>query len=200
MTERAKLYLINSSVALLLLCGALSACVAPARVHAVYAHDTRVLLRLDYDHDGDGIVDVRTYMRDGRPVRLEADADGDGRVDRWEYYAAGGELLRIGASTRRDGREDTWVREAGDERHVWISTRRDHVVDRREVYRAETLLSVESDSNFDGVPDRWEEFQDGVLAQVLLDDELKHGRPTRRLVYEGGREPRVEMVAVGGAQ
>lgn len=147
----------------------LGGCTAPSRARGVYTHDTRVLVRLDYDYNADGLIDVRTYMRDGRPVRLEGDTDGDGRVDRWEYYGAAGELLRIGASSEDDGRVDTWIRTSADERHVDISTARDGVVDRREVYKGNTLVRVD----FDGT---------------------RLGRPTKRIVYGTSGEARVETI------
>lgn len=173
----------------------LTGCSSPARVYGVYAHDTRVLLRLDYDYNADGVIDVRTYMRNGAPVRLEGDANGDGRIDRWEYYSSAGELLRVGGSTQGDGREDTWARVVDGDTHVDLSTRRDNIVDRREVYRGGVLVRAESDTNYDGLPDTWEEFEQGVLARLLLDDDKRHGRPTRRIVYAPGRGPvRVDII------
>ncbi|MGH9349717.1 MAG: hypothetical protein ACRD26_20895 [Vicinamibacterales bacterium] len=168
-----------------------------ARATGVYAHDSRALLRLDYDYDGDGRIDVRTYMRQGRPVRLEGDGNRDGLIDRWEYYGRDGELLRIGGSTRGDGREDMWVRTSGDERVVEISMRRDGVIDRREVYHGDTLVRAESDTNHDGLPDRWEDFRDGVVVRLMLDDERRYGRPTRRIVYDTQATARVETDADG---
>ena len=153
----------------LLLASTLGACSATPQAFGVYTHDTRVLVRLDYDYNADGAIDVRTYMRNGRPVRLEGDTDGDGRVDRWEYYGANGELLRIGASSEDDGREDTWIRTSGGERHVDISTARDGVIDRREVYRGDTLVRVEF-------------------------DDTRRGGPTRRIVYAGRGEARLEAI------
>jgi hypothetical protein len=151
-----------------------------------------VLLRLDHDYDGDGRIDVRTYMRDGRPVRLEADSNADSAIDRWEYYGRSGALLRIGGATQADGHEDTWVRMEGDRRVIDISTARDGRVDRREVYRGDTLIGAQIDTNHDGMSDRWEEFRDGVLVRLMLDHEYRHGRPTRRIVYAAGATARVE--------
>jgi hypothetical protein len=165
-----------------------------AHVSGVYAHDPLLLVRLDYDNDGDGDIDVRTYMRDGRPVRLEADRDSDGRVDRWEYYSRTGALLRIGGSTRGDGREDTWVHTDGAHRIVEISTRRDGRIDRRETYEGDALVRAESDTNHDGLSDRWEEFRSGAIVQLMLDDERRNGRPTRRIVYGAGGGARVEIM------
>lgn len=213
MTDRAKLYSprarsrfrVPGSGLLfpVLVLGSGFGCSGPERAFGVYAHDTRVLLRVDYDYDGDGAIDVRTYMRGGRPVRLEGDADGDGRVDRWEYYGPSGDLRRIGASSQHDGREDTWVHmglpaeadgaQAG-ERRVDISTRRDNTVDRREVYRGAALVSTEADTNHDGLPDTWEEFSGGALVRLLLDDDRRHGRPTRRIVYARDGSARIEPI------
>jgi hypothetical protein len=171
---------------------------APAeQVSAVFAHDSRALVRLDYDYDGNGRIDVRTYMRQGRPVRLEGDRNGDGLVDRWEYYGRNGALLRIGGSTRDDGREDTWIHTEGDRRVVEISSMRDGRVDRREVYQGDALVGAESDTNHDGLPDRWDEFRDGAVVRVMLDEERRHGRPTRRIVYDGDRAARIETDADG---
>jgi hypothetical protein len=179
---------------LLLMVLACSACTFPPQTSGVYAPGSRALVRVDYDFDRDGRIDVRTYMREGRPVRLEGDSNGDGLIDRWEYYGASGELLRIGGSSGGNGLEDTWVRTAGDERHVEISTRRDRIVDRLEVYRADRLVRIESDTNRDGLPDMWEAFTDGSLTELLLDDDKRYGRPTRRLVYGPGGTARVEIL------
>ena len=166
---------------------AVSSCNGGPAAHAygVYTHDTRVLVRLDYDYNGDGRIDVRTFIRDGRPLRLEADSNSDGLIDRWEYYAPSGQLLRIGGSTESDGLEDTWVFPNGEQRVIEISTGRDGRVDRREFYQGDVLLRAESDTNRDGLPDRWEEFRDGVITRLLVDDEQRLGRPTRRLTYQG---------------
>jgi hypothetical protein len=169
-------------------------CSMPPHASGVYAPDTRAIVRVDYDYDGDGRIDVRTYMRHGKPARLEGDSNGDGLVDRWEYYDASGSLLRIGGSSEGDGREDTWVRTAGDERHVETSTRRDGTVDRREIYRADRLLRAESDTNHDGLPDMWQAFEAGVLTELLVDDDKRHGRPTRRVVYAANGTARVDML------
>jgi hypothetical protein len=167
---------------------------ARARVSAVYAHDSRRLLRLDYDNDGDGRIDVRTYMRDARPVRLESDRNRDGRIDRWEYYSRSGALLRIGASTQRDGREDMWIRTDGTRRIVEVSSHRDGRIDRREIYERDALVETEVDTNHDGLSDRWERYRGGAVVQLMLDEERRHGRPTRRIVYGPGGSARVETI------
>jgi hypothetical protein len=196
-TDRAELYPAWAGLAVVFALSAACGAQRPARVDGVYAHDSRQLVRLDCDYNGDGRIDSRTYMRNGRPIRVEADANGDGAIDRWEYYDASGVLQRIGASTRRDGIEDTWVRATRDERIVEISTRRDGAIDRREIYRGEMLQRTESDTNADGHADLWEEMEQGRVARVLIDDSRAHAGPTRQIVYRAGAEPRVE--AINGA-
>jgi len=179
------------------LVGAADRCGPGPRAFGVYAHETGVLVRVDYDANRDGRIDTRAYMRDGRPRRVEIDANGDDLIDRWEYYGAAGVLERVGTSTLRDGREDAWTRDTGRERHVDLSTRRDGVIDRREVYRGGALVRAETDTNRDGLPDTWEEFEDGAVRQLLLDDQKRLGRPTRRLVYGPGGAVRIEPMLPG---
>jgi hypothetical protein len=61
---------------------ALAACTPQPVVTPVYDEATRALLRLDYDYDANGIVDVRTYIKGGRPFRLVGDTNQDGVADR----------------------------------------------------------------------------------------------------------------------
>jgi hypothetical protein len=159
----------------------------------VYDPVTRELARIDYDYNADGVIDVRTYMRAGKPQRLEGDADADGRVDRWEYYDHRGEIERVGASSQQDGTEDTWISRSGGETRMEISTQRDGRVDRREFYRGDVLLRAESDTDRDGRFDSWEAFENGRLASVAVDEDRHAGRPTRRLNYAEGGSVGVEI-------
>lgn len=157
----------------------------PSTTVPVYDEATRELVRIDYDYNGDGVIDVRTYMRAGKPQRLEGDADGDGKFDRWEYYDWRGEVERIGASSQHDGTEDAWIYRVGDQTRLEFSTARDGRIDRREFYRGDVLLRAESDTDRDGRFDAWEEFANGRLSTVALDEDKRLGRPTRRLTYRG---------------
>jgi hypothetical protein len=158
----------------------------------VYDPATRELVRIDYDYNADGVVDVRTYMRAGKPTRLEGDANGDGRLDRWEYYDAQGRLERVGASSQQDGKEDTWIYATGADTRMEISTQRDGRVDRREFYRADVLVRAEADTNADLRVDSWEEYDNGRLAVMAIDEGQQRGRPTRRLLYAADGSVRVE--------
>lgn len=172
-----------------------AACSAPPQGAAtpVYNAQSRELERIDYDYNGDGAVDVRTYMQAGRPVRLEGDADADGRIDRWEYYDGQGRVTRVGASSQQDGIEDTWIYADGSDTRMEISSGRDGRIDRREYYRADVLLRAEADADRDGRIDTWEVFDNGRLASVAVDEDKRAGRATRRLVYGADGATRVEV-------
>ncbi|MGE3404802.1 MAG: hypothetical protein AB7K63_19605 [Vicinamibacterales bacterium] len=173
---------------------ALPGCAADeGRVTPIYDPATRDLVRLDYDIDRDGRVDVRTFLANGRPVRLEGDQDRDGKVDRWEYYGADGQLLKLGTSSGRDGVEDTWLYQTGSTRRIEMSTGRDGVIDRIEHYDGTRLARVETDVNRDGTVDHWEEYEGGDLRVLSMDDDQHPGRPVRRLTYRDGAEPLLEV-------
>jgi hypothetical protein len=178
---------------------AAAACSRGPLATPVYDEHTHELIRVDDDYDRDGRVDVRTYMKNGRPVRLEGDADGDGLIDRWEYYDTDGRLLRVGGSTRHDGIEDSWAYSSGADLRLDISTRRDRVIDRREFYHDKELVRTEIDSDHDGLPDTWEQYDRGRLAVLMLDD-THRGRPTRRLTYAPGGDVRIEVDPDGQGQ
>ncbi len=192
---------LNCIAAVVLLAGTI-ACDAPpgtvpADVVPVYDARTARLLRLDYDSNHDGLVDTRTYMEGTRVRRAESDTDHDGRIDRWEYFDAQGQQVRVGAASVRDGTEDTWMSsEAGTGlTRMEYSTPRDRRIDRREFLSGGTLVRAEEDTNGDGLPDKWETYDHGRLADLALDTTLAAGRPDRRLVYGGdGALLRVEPV------
>jgi len=194
-SQRAKLSLRVMMNMLLLASFAISTGCARSegKVTPVYDPATRDLVRLDYDVDNDGRVDVRTFMVAGKPTRLEGDQDKDGKVDRWEYYGPGGELLKLGTASGRDGIEDTWLYQAGRSRRMEISTARDGMVDRFEYYDDTQLVRVETDANRDGTIDHWEEYDHGNLRVLRMDDEAHPGRPVRRLTYHEGAEPLLEV-------
>jgi hypothetical protein len=185
--ERAKLYALSGRqwAVVALAVGVVVACASctKPRVTAVYDPDTHLVSRLDYDDEMSGRIVARTYFSNGRPVRLEVDPDGNGSIDRWEYYGADGVLVRLGRSSKNDGREDTWVTQSGYSMRVDISTRRDGFVDRREYHEQGALIRAEQDTNFDRLVDEWQEFDDGKLHVLLIDTEQRRGRPDRRLVY-----------------
>jgi hypothetical protein len=155
-------------------------------VRGVYDEQTRELVRLDLDRDGDGRIDVRTYTIGSLPIRTEVDDDGDGDVDRWEYLDSNGRLRAVGSSS--SGRADledtwTWIVDGNGERRVDRSRDRDRRVTRREFYRDDRLVRADEDTNGDGLPDKWEVFENGVLRHASYDTAFSTGRPDRRIVY-----------------
>jgi hypothetical protein len=201
-TERAKLCrAATAALAVLLTCGCMSAdSSAGASPGPVYDPRSRRLVRLDWDANGDGRIEQRTYLEGTVPFRSEVDEDGDGRVDRWEYVGSGGQVVRIGMSTARDGVEDMWVwpENASGEVLVERAQYRDRIVDRREYYRGDVLVRAEEDANRDGRMDKWETWDDGRLREAAFDTTFSKGAPDRRLVYgDDGRVVYVETDADG---
>src|SRR5262249_14961714 len=79
------------------------ACAGPGRdanqrMTPEYDKTTGKLTLLKYDSDGDGRIDMWSYMDGARVVRIEIDQNEDGQVDRWEYYDSNQKLEKIGTS------------------------------------------------------------------------------------------------------
>lgn len=160
----------------------------------VYDPRTRELVRLDWDADGNGRIDQRTYFVGGVAVRTELDANDDGRVDRWEYVDLLARVTRVGSSSADDGNEDTWTWPASDAGEIRIDRAqyRDRAIDRREVLVNDVLVRAEEDANRDGLSDKWESWSGGALVTAAYDTTFSLGRPDRRLVYDGGRLASIE--------
>lgn len=158
----------------------------PSRARASYDPFTARLTQLSADQNGDGRLDQWTYLEGNRPWRGEGDTDQDGRIDRWEYFDADARLVRVGASSRNDGVEDTWifVQPVDGESRIDRSRGRDRYADRREFYNGETLVRAEEDTNGDGRIDRWDRYQAGVLREAAFDTSFAAGRPDRRVLYD----------------
>jgi hypothetical protein len=160
-----------------------------------YETSSRRLVRLDADLNRDGVIEQRTYLDGNLPFRTEIDTNADGRVDRWEYVNARAQVLKVGTSSLNDGREDQWVFPASDDGAIRVdrSTERTSRVDRREFYRGDVIERAEEDTNQDGVFDKWERFEGGVVREIAYDTTHSAGRADRRLVYDaGGRFVRLE--------
>jgi hypothetical protein len=151
-----------------------------------YETSSRRLVRLDADVNRDGVIEQRTYLNGNVPFRTEIDTDGDGRVDRWEYVDPRAQVVRVGTSSRNDGREDQWVFPVSGDGEVRVdrSTERTSRVDRREYYRGEVIQRTEEDTNQDGMFDKWERFESGVLREIAYDTTRSAGRADRRSVFD----------------
>jgi antitoxin component YwqK of YwqJK toxin-antitoxin module len=61
--------------------------------------------RVEYDDDGDGVIDRAEVLRGGQVVGVEIDADRNGKIDRWQVWEKG-RLLREDLDTDGDGKPD----------------------------------------------------------------------------------------------
>lgn len=175
------------------------ACAAPSRrtasVEPVYDQANHRLVALRYDRDHDGRADVVSEMDGARVLRTAVDTDRDGVIDRWEYYDAAQQLVRVGFSRAGDGKEDAWSFAGPDHTvtRIELSTARDGKVDRTERYESLRLVTAEEDTDRDGVVDKWETYDHGRLAIVAFDPDGR-GTPSRRLVYDSSGAARVEAL------
>tara|TARA_B100000315_G_scaffold160070_1_gene148603 strand:- start:480 stop:785 length:306 start_codon:yes stop_codon:yes gene_type:complete len=69
------------------------------------------------------------------PKKIEVDANYDGKADRFEYYNAKGEILKVEGDSDGDGKMDEWIS-----------------------YKNGQPLKSEKDTNGDGKPDVWIEY------------------------------------------
>ena len=164
------------------------------RVQPVYDQKTGKLQLLQYDSDGNGQIDMWSYVDGVRVVRIEIDRNEDGKIDRLEYYGSAQQLEKIGFSTQNDGKEDGWVFSGTDgvTGRIELSTRRDGKVNRIEFYENSLVARAEEDTDGDGRTDKWETYDGSRLALVAFD--TKHrGVADRRIVYGADATARVEI-------
>ena len=166
---------------------------AKATLLPEYDSQTGKLRLLRYDTNGDGHVDIWSYMDGARVVRIEIDRDEDGRIERWEHYGPANTLIRVGFSRLNDGVEDAWTyaNPDGTVARIEISTHRNGQVNRTEFYERNTMIRAEEDADFDGRPDKWETFESGRLTSVMYDTK-RRGSPDRRVTYSVDGGARVE--------
>lgn len=182
---------------LLCLCLLAAACHDPERDRirqtskGSYDPKTGRLTEITYDKNRNGRIDTWVAMDGARALSARIDADEDGKIDRWEYYDAEGRLTRVGESRVKDGEPDMWAYLAADgtiDRLEFLEVSNVtgvRGVVRRESYRAGAKTRAEEDTDGDGVMDRWETFEAGVLRTVEFDDARRRdGRPTQRLTYD----------------
>ncbi len=164
-----------------------------------YNKKTGRLELLKYDSDGDGKFDTFSYMDGPTIVRIEIDKDEDGKIDRWEYYAPGKKLERVGLSRANNGIADTWqyVDATGAVSRVETAAENEAGKDKERIARTEyyehgALVRAEEDTDGDGVVDKWETY-DGDRLAVVAFDEAHRGRPSRRMVYAADGSVRIEL-------
>jgi hypothetical protein len=157
----------------------------PSTLTPEYDPKTGRLVRLRYDTNANGKVEIWSYMDGARITRIDIDKNEDGLVERWEHYGPpGNTLIKVGFSRAQDGIEDAWGYPGpdGTVARIEVATRRDGRVNRVEFYEKDVMVRVEEDTDGDGKPDKWERFDGGRLASVDLDT-TKSGTPNRRLIH-----------------
>lgn len=174
---------------------------AKKRISPEYDKATGKLILLKYDSNGDGIVDMWSYMDGARVVRIEIDKNQDGKIDRWEYYDANQKLEKVGTSRAQDGKEDSWSYLAADGTvfRVDVSAKHDGKISRVEHYEHEVMIAAEEDGNGDGKMDKWETYEGDHLKSIAFD--TKHrGTPDRRLIYGPNGTAQLEVDEKGTGQ
>jgi hypothetical protein len=167
---------------------------AKRRMTPEYDQTTGRLTLLKYDSDGDGKIDMWSYMDGARVVRIEIDKNEDGLIDRWEYYDANQKLEKVGTSRAQNGKEDAWSYPGADGsiERIDVSTRQDGRISRIEHYKKDVLVTVEEDGDGDGKMDKWETYERNRLASVAFDTQHR-GTPDRRLIYGADGSARLEI-------
>jgi hypothetical protein len=189
--------------------GAACSRAAVDRPQAEYDSETGRIRRLSFDFNRNGRNDALSIMDGTRIDHVELDFDEDGKVDRWDFYRGGQSLQSVGLSSLNDGVMDSQAiyGPRGELVRIEASSTRDGRFDRVEFYEAAALVRSEEDRNGDGRTDKWETYRPNtntapneppyVIASVAFDDSGR-GIPQRRLVYgENGRTLRVEDLSAG---
>ena len=120
---------------------------------------TGKLVKLDLDSNKDGVMDRFQYYRDGEIVRIEGDKNADGKIDSWDHFEAGKrvrseqasfETGKVNQITTFDAQERPWMMQKDTEGKGLFDT----------VYNFTegVLASITKDSDGDGKPDIWEEY------------------------------------------
>jgi hypothetical protein len=137
----------------------------------VYNPRTGRLEQLVSDRDHNGTKETRAYM-DGAAIKyIEIDRNSDGAPDRWEYYS--NQTVTAGEVGQSPSVID----------HAEEANGPDKTITRREFYVGGVIRRVVDDTNFDGRPDKWEQYDQGVLQRVDL-DLVGRGVASQRLNYD----------------
>jgi hypothetical protein len=140
--------------------------------------DGRTLSEVRLDVDANGKEHTRVHVKGTEVTRVDRDVDGDGRMDRWEYYDAAKQLVKVGFSLPGDGVLDAWAYRNSDGQltKIEVSTRRDGTIDRWEYYEKGQLARVEEDKDRNGRVDSWSTYDQGILISTAVDAD-GDGRP-----------------------
>jgi hypothetical protein len=131
------------------------------------------------DVNGDGQVDIRTEMSDGRPRCRETDANFDGRVDIFRWFDPGsGQVTRVEEDYDFDGRIDVVATFAGGVLASDVmDTNFDGLTDTWRTYRGGRVVELRRDADGDGRVDTWERFDDTGRVIYSATDANRDGTP-----------------------
>ncbi|MDO9019620.1 MAG: hypothetical protein Q8S73_30635 [Deltaproteobacteria bacterium] len=131
------------------------------------------------DVNGDGQVDIRTEMADGRPRCRETDANFDGRVDIYRWFEpSSGQVTRVEEDYDFDGRVDVVATfEGGVVARDVMDTNFDGLTDTWRNYRGGRVIELRRDADGDGRVDTWERFDDTGRVIYSATDANRDGTP-----------------------
>lgn len=131
------------------------------------------------DVNGDGQVDIRTLVVDGRPRCRETDANFDGRVDIYRWFdPATGAPARVEDDYDFDGRIDVVATfENGVVARDILDTNFDGRTDTWRDYRNGRVIELRRDADGDGRVDTWERFDDTGRVTYSATDANRDGTP-----------------------
>lgn len=182
-------------------------------------YEKGILAEQKKDSNGNGRIDqVVFYLESGEPKKSLHDTDGNGTLETARHYR-GGKLDREEQDTNHDGRPDVVIRYENGEpvslkqfekgRTIRTSLQAGRpclrTIDENGDGRPEqtirfdamgNLVSVESDTNGNGSPDTWQQYESGKL--VRLDQDRDHdGRRDVTVAYIDGKVVQTSLDTTG---
>jgi hypothetical protein len=175
---------------------------------ASYDFDTGKLTEITYDQNKNGRIDTWTSMDGARPVSSRLDTNEDGQLDRWETYGPDGKLVQVDwerppvpgpanpvAAFTGKPNATAYIGSSGEVEKIEyyevsdVTSQKD--ITRREFYNAaKALTRAEEDTDGDGLMDRFETYEDGLLRTAEFDEKKPYdGKPDRRITYSAAGIP-----------
>ena len=161
-------------------CGKSRGAIQEATAHRLAERATEEgLIEQEVDLDGDGVTDIRNYLRE-RPggrrilVRKEIDLNRDGATDVVSYFDEDGNLEREEMDSDYDGRFD-WT---------------DH-------YKDGVRVMSEYDTDYDGTPNMFKYYIEGDDGMVYLDRKERDENGDGRIDLWERFSPEGEVIRAG---
>lgn len=144
-----------------------------------------------------GQILARYYLAPGAPEPLlrEEDTDGDGSPDRWITYrgAVRAEIFEAGSGHGRPDRRILFAEDGESPARVEFDTNGDGRPDRVLHYAGDTLLAEDTDTDGDGVLDRFDRFGADGRVEVREEDLDGDGTIDVKSEFRGGRLVKREL-------